>query len=269
MKRTFIDLYKALFVRKSLYQFHYRLLNISLWGLGILNSENFRLSGEDHFLRHLGEIADIKNRLVVLDVGANTGQYANKVKLLHSQAEIFAFEPARSSFKTLSDNSNTYGYKAFNVALSNVSGHASFYNRKGDSSEHASLFREVLTEIHDDQDLICFEVPVSTVDEFARQQQLQHIHLLKIDAEGSEMNVLRGAQRMLEARAIDVIQFEFNTMNVISRVFMKDFYTLLTGYKLYRLLPDGFVLLNPTPSFISEVFAFQNIIAIRDECHRG
>jgi hypothetical protein len=67
-------------VRKALYRFHYRLLNISLWGLGILNSENDHLSGEDFFVRNLTGLIDPKERFVILGVGANVGDYSAKLK---------------------------------------------------------------------------------------------------------------------------------------------------------------------------------------------
>ena len=39
---------------------------------------------------------------------------------------------------------------------------------------------------------------------------------------------------------IDLIQFEFNEMNVVSRRFLSDFIELLgPRYELFRLLPDG------------------------------
>ena len=68
---------------------------------------------------------------------------------------------------------------------------------------------------------------------------------------------------MLEAGRIAVIQFEFNEMNVVSRVFMKDFLAILPNYRIFRLLPEGaiqFAVYDPT---FMEVFAYQNIVAIR------
>ncbi len=68
---------------------------------------------------------------------------------------------------------------------------------------------------------------------------------------------------MIEANTIDVIQFEFNEMNVISRVFMRDFFTLLPNYRIYRLLPDGVIAFQTYDPIFMEVFAFQNIACIR------
>ncbi len=63
--------------------------------------------------------------------------------------------------------------------------------------------------------------------------------------------------------SIDVIQFEFNEMNVISRVFMKDFFELLPNYRIYRLLGDGVIEFEVYDPTFMEVFAFQNIACVR------
>jgi hypothetical protein len=65
------------------------------------------------------------------------------------------------------------------------------------------------------------------------------------------------------AGRISLVQFEFNEMNVISRTFLRDFVGLLPGYRLYRLLPDGMASLEGEPLFVREIFAFQNLVAVR------
>lgn len=237
---------------------------MSLWGLGILNSENEHYSGEDHFIRSVPSIIGQQDALIVIDVGANIGSYSAKVKSVHSSACVYAFEPDHATFQQLNASATRYGYQVFNFALGSESRRSLFYNRPGGGSEHASLYREVITEIHEDT-VVEVEVLVTTLDQFAQEHQLTHIHLLKIDTEGSELDVLRGAQRLLENKAIDLIQFEFNNMNVISHVFFRDFLSFLKGYKMYRMLPDGLVRIEQNPTFLSEIFAYQNIVAIRDK----
>jgi hypothetical protein len=73
--------------------------------------------------------------------------------------------------------------------------------------------------------------------------------------------VLHGAEGLLKTGRIKIIQFEFNEMNLVSRVFMRDFVELLQDYKFFRLLPSGMLSLSYTP-LTSELFAYQNIIAI-------
>jgi hypothetical protein len=86
--------------------------------------------------------------------------------------------------------------------------------------------------------------------------------LLKIDTEGNELDVLRGAINSINQKKIKAIHFEFNEMNVISRVFFRDIYLMLKDYKLYRLLPYGMTEINVYSPLFCEIFAYQNIVAI-------
>jgi hypothetical protein len=85
---------------------------------------------------------------------------------------------------------------------------------------------------------------------------------LKIDTEGSELEVLKGAEKMLCNKKIDIIQFEFNSLNVISRVFLKDFYDILKDFSLYRINTNCLI---PLPKYDTEneIFKYQNFLAVR------
>ena len=89
------------------------------------------------------------------------------------------------------------------------------------------------------------------------------IRLLKIDTEGSELKVLLGAAKTLQAQRIDMIQIEFNEMNVVSRVFFRDYFQLLREFDIYRLLPGELLPLRDYRPLYCELFAFQNLLAVR------
>jgi FkbM family methyltransferase len=262
MKRRLIDLYKSLFVRRAFFRLHQRLLNISLWGLGILNSENERWSGEDHFLRHLSRFIEADKSFVVFDVGANVGVYSQRLRALHPRARIFAFEPLPESFAILQRNLGPQGVEVYNLALSDKAGAATIYTRPGETTTHASLYSAVIEDLYHNSPH-ANPIETTTLDSFVAEHTIDRIGLLKLDTEGSELQILRGAQLLLDEGRIDLIQFEFNEMNVISRVFLRDFIALLPGYTLFRLLPDGLVPIQATPAFLNEIFAFQNIVAVR------
>lgn len=115
-------------------------------------------------------------------------------------------------------------------------------------------------------DSISCDVEVVTLDEFVTENKINKIHLLKIDVEGNEMNVLRGAKKSLEKDIFDVIQFEFTQINSVSRVFMKDYFDLLGAkFSLHRLLPNGLLSLGEYFSTTHEIYGYQNIVAIRRE----
>jgi FkbM family methyltransferase len=263
MRRRLIDLYKQLFVRRALVGFHRRLVTVGLWGLGLLNSENQAWSGEAHFLRGLPQFFDPGREFVALDIGAHVGAYARALKDLYPRAVVYAFEPHPGHFEALERQARESGFEAYRLALGDTAGDAQLYDRAGPGSAHASLFRDVIEHVHREP-AVQHAVTVTTVDQFAEARGLAHVHLMKIDAEGGELNVLRGAERLLSAGAVDVIQFEFNEMNVVSRVFLRDFRALLAGYSLYRMLPDGLAPIAPHPVFLSELFAFQNIVAVKE-----
>ena len=89
---------------------------------------------------------------------------------------------------------------------------------------------------------------------------------LKIDVEGFELEVLRGAQRMLSEGRIVAIQFEFNEMNVVGRVFVGDFFHLLgPTYTLYRLLPHGLMPIIGQNHWWNEQFIYQNLFALSSQ----
>lgn len=107
------------------------------------------------------------------------------------------------------------------------------------------------------------EITTTTLDGYAEASGIDHIHLLKIDTEGHELEVLRGASGLLQQKQIDLIQIEFNEMNVISRVFFRDFAETLSDYRAFRLLPSGVLPINNYP-LKTELFAFQNLVFVHN-----
>jgi hypothetical protein len=105
-------------------------------------------------------------------------------------------------------------------------------------------------------------VTVNRLDGFCSLQGIPHIDLLKLDVEGHELSVLRGAGALLTTGAIDMIQFEFGRANVDARVFMKDFFELFgERYTVHRVVRDG---LTPIRKYHEalEVFLTTNYVAI-------
>ena len=75
---------------------------------------------------------------------------------------------------------------------------------------------------------------MTTTDNAIADLGLDHVNFMKIDVEGAELLVLQGASHSLKAKAIDSLAFEFESANIYSRVFFRDFWDLLTdhGYSL-------------------------------------
>jgi FkbM family methyltransferase len=237
-----------------------QLYRIALNTVGILNYEDDVVSGERRFITRFLEQHP---RAVIVDVGANAGQFTQMVWELCPAVTIHAFEPSPVSYAVLSAALHGTTVRAHQIALSDHAGQIELFDYSDEAgSQHASVYRGVIEAIHR-RSASSTQVRCETLDAIAGQLGLEHINLLKIDAEGHELAVLAGAKELLGSNRIDVIQFEFNEMNVISRSFMKDFFAVLPSYRIYRLLRDGVIEFEHYDPTFMEVFAYQNIVCIR------
>lgn len=138
-----------------------------------------------------------KSNPVIFDIGANEGQSATTYLTLFSQPQIYAFEPDTEVFNILSKELNGK-IKAFNQAVGAELGVLKF-NKFNNSCLNSLLKIDVATENRFSQEGLkeIVEVPLTTVDVFCSQHNIQHIDLLKSDTQGYEINVLEGAKEML------------------------------------------------------------------------
>lgn len=260
MNEYIYSLYTCIFAKSWLIRFNKLLFNLSLRGLGILNYKTKHQSGElDWLKRYLSGI----EAPIVFDIGANIGDYSNDIIKLFPNALIYAFEPHPKNFVKLT-SSGKRSLHCFNKAVGNQQEQILLYDYEAnDGSAHASLYQEVIEEIHQGQS-ISYKVDVITLDRFCAEQKIQSIDLLKIDTEGNELKCLIGAKQLLEDGKISAIQFEFNEMNIISRCTFKDFWELLYDFHLYRLLPGGHLLeIKKYSPVFCEIYAYQNLIALK------
>jgi FkbM family methyltransferase len=261
----FVNAYRLIFARRCFYRLNRLLYNLSLSGLGVLNYENDKVSGEYRFLQDY--FKDLENG-VVLDVGANVGNYSKRIKEIESSTTVMAFEPHPRTFEKLQLRANELGFKAYNVAVgASGNGQLTLYDyAEKDGSHHASLYRGVIESIHKGE-AIGHDVNVISLDNFVIDNGIDRVHLLKIDTEGYELEVMKGFLSFIKAGRVDAIHFEFNEMNVISRVFFKDFWEMLPSFDFFRMLPDGIVRIAAYSPVYCEIFAYQNIVAIRKGVH--
>lgn len=260
-------IYKHLFARKLFYPLHRLMFSLSTRGLGILNYENSTISGERFLLKTIA--SHQWENFICIDVGANVGDYSYAVKKLIDSAIVYAIEPHPKTFIELENKSHEFGFYAFNLALSDRDSLVDIFdyvssNSGGESSTHASLYRDVLPQKYS-QGIRQYQVKAITLDQFLKDRGIDHVNLLKIDVEGHEFKVLLGAREALRLNKIALIQFEFNSMNRFSRVYMKDFFELLNNYKIYRLMQDFLAPIQIENALISELFAYQNIVAVRED----
>jgi len=230
---------------------------------GILKYWNDEVSGEKYVLEDIIARRFAKEALVIFDVGANIGDYSKEVRRVLPKSRIYAFEPNSNTFDSLVDNVKNLDVDCFCLGLSSSTSRKKVYTYASDpKSQHASMYREVLAELHGADEVLEIDFETISLDEFCDAHKIGKIDFLKIDTEGHELEVLSGAQNMLSRDCIGIIQFEFNEMNVISRTFLKDFYQILVGYNIYRIDSSRLIPMFDYSSS-NEIFQFQNLLAIK------
>lgn len=230
----------------------------ALRGMGYGLGDHPATSGERGVLEVLAQRCE---RPVVFDVGANVGEWAAMVcDRFGDAAQIDCFEPSVTAFDKLAKRlaGRVHGFhlhglsdaEATGVLYSDTpgSGMASVHDRRLEhfGREFGNSEPVMLRRLDD----VCAELGVTRID------------LLKLDVEGHELAVLRGAGDMLTSGAIRMIQWEMGGCNLDSRTSFQDFYYLLSpNYTLFRVVADG---LAPIPQYREqlEVFICANFVAI-------
>ena len=152
---------------------------------------------------------------VIFDIGAYIGDTIKQFRSSFPESYIHAFEPFDESFSILKNRfQNREKLLLNNIALgdSPLSGTKMYITQnKGSSSllqpiKDANQFWEgnpLLTQKE-------VEVDVTTIDSYCQKQNIKSIDILKIDVQGNEINVLKGAKQMLKEKRIKLIFTEIS-----------------------------------------------------------
>jgi len=215
-------------------------------------------NGELWLLGWLAERSLLTSSPSVFDVGANVGGYSLALLERLPTARLYAFEPSAAAYARL-EGALAGRAETFQVALGSKNETRPLYADSA-GSPLASLHRRDLRrrgiEMAEME-----SVEVRRLDDLCCERAVDRIDLLKIDAEGSDLDVLRGAGGMLGA-GISAIQFEFGGTAVDARQSLRDFFDLLesAGYRVHRLLPAG--LWPLTWSERIEIAEYANYVAL-------
>jgi FkbM family methyltransferase len=230
---------------------------------GIGKSYGFEASGEDYFVvEKLKYLIPSGNEQIFFDVGANIGDYSKLLSTNFPSSTIHTFEPNPNTYKLLCKNLPK-NIITINKALGDETKSEKLYTLKNNTTSVRSTSDErIIKAMEPTEEVVSFDIKIETLDNYCVENKIDKIDFLKIDAEGYELEVLRGGKNLLKQSKIGVIQFEFNEVNTIKRIFLRDFFDLLAKqYLLYRLDTKKLIPLG-NYSIKHEIFIFQNIIAI-------
>lgn len=152
-----------------------------------------------------------ENYITIFDVGAHIGQSATYYKSTYKNSKIYSFEPFPNSFEHLK-TLNLTNFKPFNLGFSDKKGLESFCCNKGSPTNSllslSKNAKETWGGIEGLSEVEKFDCEFTTLDDFCDENKVEFIDFLKIDVQGAEFKVLKGAHRALNGKRIGVIQLE-------------------------------------------------------------
>ena len=180
------------------------------WRMNSIRDNNFTV------LTHTGFYERNESNLIkkyitkdstVFDVGANKGWYSVLLGKLAVDGVVYAFEPLASAFKELESNveiNHLNNVKCINIALSNYKGTSEMIIPYG----HSPFAFLCGAEHGREENRNSYLCNVTTIDNYISDNKIGAVDFMKIDAEGSEYNILLGANRLLSAKKAPMIFIE-------------------------------------------------------------
>ena len=195
-------------------------------------------------------------KVVIWDVGAHYGEWAESAHMLVPSAAIHSFEiiPELASRMT-----NTAWRSVHAYGLSDLEDEVDVHWNKLYDSTNSIKPRSEAAGFEDGHTIRCqVKMGDQLVDEFGSPD------FVKIDVEGHEAPVLRGLRQTLRSEsAPSLIQFEYGTTYVPSGSTLRETYALLPGYSIGRLYPN-YVDFKPY-HYRDEHFRMGNMVATKDQ----
>ncbi len=238
-------------------------ISTSLYLMGIGSGADVSVSGEKSVFNLVKK--KLSAPYCFFDVGANKGQF---LKLLldsfgGAKFTVHSFEPGAETYQILlKKHPNTQQVKFNNCGIGSEQGNATLhYDRPGSGA--ASLTKRRLDHFNVNFDK-SESVQIETIDGYCQKNNIDHIHLLKIDIEGHELGALAGASQMIKNQEIDLITFEFGGCNIDTRSFLQDFWYFFMAAKMdvFRITPTGYLFQIKSYREIYEQFRTTNFVAV-------
>lgn len=123
---------------------------------------------------------------LILDVGAHIGGFSVYCAEKFPLAKIYAFEPLKENYNLLKWNlrlNRSTNVTSLNQAVSSRSGVSDFYIPDSNGAVASMMLNDANNRV---------TVDTVSLNEFIESRQIENVDFLKIDAEGSEYDILYG-----------------------------------------------------------------------------
>ena len=180
---------------------------------------------------------------LVLDVGANTGQYASMLRGLGYKNKIISFEPQKEAYLSLSENSTKD--KLWDIAprgaIGAEDGEITINLSKNSVSSSVLPILDSLIEYAPETEYFGKEtVPLFKLDTITKPYSIESFSsiLLKIDVQGFEKSVIQGSLEILPI--VNALQLELSLVPLYeNQVLLYEMIGMLDnlGFEIYGIIP--------------------------------
>ena len=219
-----------------------------------------------------GEAGVIRNYIepdqVIFEIGAGTGEWTKTVLDIHTGSQVHIFEPLTTLYPQLVENlatAITDKQVIFNSSAVGATETAQKFYYYEKFPNYSTLYRSrQVSEEHFEMGVPEeLQILTTTLDDYCDRHQIKRIHFAKITAEGAELDVLRGAEKLLAKGKIDYLQFEYSGTYLESNISLQSVFAYLQHYQylVFKVLPNG---LEFKPQFVpeDEDFQYANYLAV-------
>jgi len=212
-------------------------------------------NGEMTVLKKISKI----NPSIIIDGGANVGDYSLMVTKIIPKCRVYAFEPVKSTFHKLTENVREYSWISpvmSGLFKENCSMEINLFK----ADEHSSLYDiQGLPEKSNQKETI----KLIQGDDFMTGKSIDFIDFLKLDIEGAEYDALLGFENCIKNGKVRAVQFEYGYINITTKKLLIDFYNFFeaNNYVVGKIFPKAVEFRKY--DFIYEDFIGPNFIAVK------
>jgi FkbM family methyltransferase len=212
------------------------------------SDHNAITNGEYRLLR---AVIPADRPVTLIDVGANRGDWTAAALAHNPQARIHVFEPDPRPFAAMQARSFPPSIRLNAFAVGDERESRTFH--RAANSQLNSLYAEEAAARPMETTMT---VEIETLDHYCADHGIDQIDYLKVDVEGHDLPVLRGAADMLSQGRIAYAQFEYGPNWVLSRTFLRDAFDFAASVNctVYKVMPSG---LQHHPTYHTQMDSFR------------
>jgi len=185
---------------------------------------------------------------VVFDVGAQIGMFtAIASQLIGPDGRLIAFEPDEKNHRDLQSTrqrNKLDNVSIINAGLSDSIGEATFHRPDGawgsfmDSGNGAGA--RITRDFFQNTTIRTFTIQTTTIDHVVAERELERLDLIKIDVDGPEVTILRGAEQTLRTLK-PVVMVEASRFYQEHGTSVDELFSILqrNGYEIYGTIRNG------------------------------